>query len=115
MDKQVTIEASDRDVFGSNAVRRLRRDGMIPAVMYGHAEDPRSIMVPERELSHLLGRISVENTLVDLSVGSGTAHKVLIREVQRHPWRGDLLHVDFFRIQADEEIRVAVPILPGCR
>lgn len=110
MDKQVTLEASDRDVFGRNAVRRLRRTGMVPAVMYGHADDPRSIMVPQRELTHLLGRISVENTLVDLKVGSGKAQKVLIREVQRHPWRADILHVDFFRIQADEEIRVAVPL-----
>jgi len=110
MDKQATLDARDRDVFGRNAVRRLRRDGLIPAVMYGHGENTRSLVVPERELSHLLGRISVENTLVDLKVGSGRAQKVLIREVQRHPWRPEILHVDFFQIQADEEIRVAVPL-----
>ena len=110
MDKQVKLEARDREVFGRNAVRRLRRDGQVPAVMYGHGEDSRSLMVPERELSHLLGRISVENTLVDLTVGSGKAQKVLIREVQRHPWKTNILHVDFFAIQADEEIRVAVPL-----
>jgi large subunit ribosomal protein L25 len=110
MDKQVKLEARDREVYGRNAVRRLRRDGLIPAVMYGHGEDSRSLMVPEQELSHLLGRISVENTLVDLNVGSGEAQKVLIREVQRHPWKAKILHVDFFRIQADEEIRVAVPL-----
>ena len=110
MDKQVTLDATDREVFGRNAVRRLRREGMVPAVMYGHGEDPRSLMVPERELAHLLGRISVENTLVDLKVGSGKAQKVLIREVQRHPWRTDILHVDFFQIQADEEIKVNVPL-----
>ncbi len=110
MDKQVKLEARDREVFGRNAVRRLRRDGLVPAVVYGHGEDSRSLMVPERELSHLLGRISVENTLVDLTVGSGKAQKVLIREVQRHPWKTNILHVDFFAIQADEEIRVAVPL-----
>ena len=110
MDKQATLDAQDREAFGRNAVRRLRRDGMVPAVMYGHGEDPRSLMVPERELAHLLGRISVENTLVDLKVGAGKAQKVLIREVQRHPWRTDILHVDFFQIQADEEIKVNVPL-----
>ncbi len=110
MDKQVTLEARDRDVHGRNGVRRLRGDGMIPAVMYGHGETCRSLMVPARELSNLLGRISVENTLVDLKIGSGSAQKVLIREVQRHPWRADILHVDFFQIQADEEIRVNVPL-----
>lgn len=110
MDKQVLIEARDRVVFGRNAVRRLRREGLVPAVIYGHGEDSRSLAVSERELSSLLGRISVENTLVDLRVGSGKSQKVLIREVQRHPWRSDILHVDFFHIQADEEIRVAVPL-----
>jgi len=110
MDNQATLEATDRDVYGGNAVRRLRREGMIPAVMYGHGEKSRSLMVHARQLSHLLGRISVENTLVDLKVGSGAAQKVLIREVQRHPWRAEVLHVDFFQIQADEEIRVNVPL-----
>ena len=110
MDKQVTLGARERDVYGRNAARRLRREGMVPAVMYGHGQDPRSLMVRAQELAQLLGRISVENTLVDLTVGSGTTQKVLIREVQRHPWRAEVLHVDFFQIQADEEIRVAVPL-----
>lgn len=82
----------------------------MPATMYGHGEESRPLQVDRRELEHLLGRISAENTLVDLSIDGQTPKKVLIREVQRHPWRPQLLHVDFFHIRADEKVRVEVPL-----
>jgi large subunit ribosomal protein L25 len=62
------------------------------------------------ELQQLLERISVDNTLVDLKVDEDDSRKVLIREVQHHPWKPQLLHVDFFQIREDEEIRVSVPV-----
>lgn len=110
MTKQVTLKAHKRNESGKSEARRLRREGGVPATLYGHGFEPESLQVDGRELSLLLGRISAGSTLIDLKVGGGPARKVLIREVQRHPWRPSILHVDFFRIKVDEEIKVAVPL-----
>jgi large subunit ribosomal protein L25 len=110
MAKQATLKAEEREATGSGPARRLRRDGWVPGVVYGHGEESVALKVDARELLDLLESISVDNTLVDLQVGDDGTRKVLIREVQRHPWRSQLLHVDFFHIQEDEEIRVGVPI-----
>lgn len=110
MAKKVTLTAKERDATGSSAAGRLRREGWIPAVVYGHGEESRPLKVQEMELQQLLERISVDNTLVDLKVDEDDSRKVLIREVQHHPWKPQLLHVDFFQIREDEEIRVSVPV-----
>lgn len=110
MTKQVTLSAEKREEIGKAEAGRLRRAGHVPATMYGHGFEPENLRVDERELSQLLGRISAGSTLIDLEVKGSPSHKVLIREVQRHPWRSAILHVDFFRINVDEELRVAVPL-----
>jgi large subunit ribosomal protein L25 len=110
MTKQIKLKAQQRDERGKAKARRLRREGSVPATMYGHGFEPESLRLDERELSLLLGRISAGSTLIDLEVDGGPARKVLIREVQRHPWRPSILHVDFFRINVDEEIKVSVPL-----
>lgn len=110
MVKQVTLKASRREGTGSGPAGRLRREGWIPAVIYGHGEESRPLKVEAQELRQLLEGISVDNTLVDLEVEEDGARKVLIREVQTHPWKSQILHVDFFHIREDEEIRVAIPI-----
>lgn len=110
MVKQATLTAKKRDVTGTGGAKRLRRDGWVPAVVYGHDEESTNLKVEELQLRHLLQSISVDNTLVDLSVDDDQTRKVLIREVQTHPWKSRILHVDFFHIQEDEEIRVAIPI-----
>jgi len=107
---EARLEAEERTETGTSSARRMRRKGFIPAVVYGHGEASRSVKIREQELQNLLDRISVDNTLVDLSVAGSEPQKVLIREVQRHPWRRRVLHVDFFQIRADEAIRVAVPL-----
>lgn len=110
MEKQATLQAEEREATGSGPARRLRREGWVPAVIYGHGEESVPLKVEEPELRRLLESIRVDNTLVDLEIGDDGPRKVLIREVQQHPWKGRLLHVDFFRIREDEEVRVAVPI-----
>ncbi len=110
MTKQIKLKARQRDERGKAKARRLRREGFVPATMYGHGFEPESLRLDERELLLLLGRISAGSTLIDLEVEGGPTRKVLIREVQRHPWRPSILHVDFFRINVDEEIKVAVPL-----
>lgn len=112
MVEQVTLRATKREQTGSGAAGRLRAEGWVPAVMYGHGERSRNLKVNAHDLRQLLEGISVDNTLVDLEVedGDGGPQKVLIREVQTHPWKSQILHVDFFHIREDEEIRVAIPI-----
>ena len=110
MTKQVKLKAQKRIELGKGRARRLRRAGSVPATMYGHGFEPENLRIDEHELTTLLSRISAGSTLIDLEVDGSPARKVLIREVQRHPWRPSILHVDFFRINVDEEIRVAVPL-----
>ena len=110
MVEQVKLTAKKREATGSSAAGRLRRDGWIPAVIYGHDRASEPLKVDDTELRQLLSEISVDNTLVDLDVEGDGVERVLIREVQTHPWRSQVLHVDFFQISEDEEIRVAIPV-----
>jgi large subunit ribosomal protein L25 len=110
MTKQIKLKAQHRDERGKARARELRRVGSVPATMYGRGFEPESLRLDEREFALLLGRISAGSTLIDLEVDGAPARKVLIREVQRHPWRPSILHVDFFRINVDEEIKVSVPL-----
>jgi large subunit ribosomal protein L25 len=110
MTKQATLKVETRDTRGKGPARRLRSAGQIPGNLYGHGVDPVAVQANERELEALVGSISVENTLVDLEVDGGAARKVLIREIQTHPVRPKILHVDFFEIRADEKLKVNVPL-----
>lgn len=110
MDEQATLRAEEREATGSGPASRLRREGWVPGVIYGPEQESVPLKVEEPELRHLLETIRIDNTLVDLEVADDGERKVLIREVQQHPWKGQLLHVDFYQIQEDEEIRVGVPI-----
>jgi large subunit ribosomal protein L25 len=67
--------------------------------------------VDANELHRLVHTISIENTIVDLDLGSGEPYKVLIRELQRHPFRDEFVHIDFFHVAMDEQIQVEVPIV----
>ena len=79
--------------------------------MYGHGDESVVVSVDALELNRLIQSISIENTIVDLKVkGEKAPLKVLIREVQRHPYRDDVLHIDFFHIAMDEMIHVDVPV-----
>lgn len=110
MRETVRLEVEPRDRTGKGGARSLRREGYIPAVVYGHGDDSTNVKIRVEDLDSLLGRISVDNTLIDLQVAKGRPQRVLIREVQRHPFKSEILHVDFFHIRADEKIRVEVPL-----
>lgn len=107
--KPITISAETRSETGKGAARQLRRDGYLPAVVYGHGDISQALKVKTEEMERLLSRIHVATTVVDLEV-DGASRQVLIREIQRHPFRPELLHVDFFHIRADEKIRIEVPL-----
>jgi large subunit ribosomal protein L25 len=78
--------------------------------VYGRRDDAESLALDTHELSRLLSRIHAATTVIDLEVDGGKPRPVLIREIQRHPYRPQLLHVDFFEIRADVKIRVPVPV-----
>ena len=107
-----SIAADRRQGTGKGAARAGRRSGRIPGVLYGHDEESVTVSVDALELNRLIQSISVENTIVNLEVkGEKEPLKVLIREVQRHPYRDDVLHIDFFHIAMDEKIHVEVPVV----
>jgi large subunit ribosomal protein L25 len=105
-----TLNARTRTEHGKGGASRLRAAGLVPAVLYGRGEESRPLAVGSRELEKLLSSISVENTIISLQVEGQGATQALIREVQYHPARPLVLHVDFFHVHATEKITVDVPI-----
>lgn len=111
MATQVTLNAEERTGRGKGAARKLRATGRVPAVLYGADVESVALSVDATEATHLFQTISVENTIVDLAVAGGKeAVRTLVREVQVHPLRPQLLHIDFLRIQAGVKVDVEIPI-----
>jgi large subunit ribosomal protein L25 len=104
------ISATSRTTAGKGAARALRREGNIPAIIYGHARQPQSLAVSARDLQRLLDSISAESTVIELDV-DGTTSRTLIKEIQRHPFKRHVLHVDFQELVAGEKVTVFVPIV----
>lgn len=104
------LSATARNESGKGAARTLRSAGKVPATIYGHKRKPQSLAIDTRELEKLLGAISAENTVIDLDVG-GKSSRTLIREIQRHPFKRQILHVDFQELVAGEKITVRVPLI----
>jgi len=94
---------------GSSDSRRLRADGKIPAVVYGHGMDPLSVSVDRRELRQALSGAAGMNTILDLTV-DGTVYPSLIKDIQRHPVKRSVQHIDFIQVNLNEEIVVSIPI-----
>ena len=111
MATSASISARRRDETGKGAARTYRRAGRVPGILYGHGEESVPLTVDGRELSRLVHSISVENTIIDLEIGDGGFYKVLIRELQQHPFRNEMTHVDFFHVAMDEKIYVEIPIV----
>jgi large subunit ribosomal protein L25 len=105
-----TLSASARSTAGKGAARALRREGKVPAVIYGHARQAQSLAVPTRDLEKLLEVIAAASTVIELSV-DGKPSRTLIREIQRHPFKKMILHVDFQELVAGEKIIVSIPIV----
>lgn len=104
------LSGAIRENAGKGAARSARRDGKVPAVIYGHGREPQSLTIDTRELEKLLEHISAENTVIDLSL-DGRSSRTLIREIQRHPFKRQILHVDFQELVAGEKVVVRLPII----
>ncbi|MGH9054270.1 MAG: 50S ribosomal protein L25 [Acidimicrobiales bacterium] len=107
---EITLVAEPGRSTGSAESRRLRAAGRIPAVVYGHGAEARSVSVDGRELRHALSGQSGLNQLLSLHIGSDT-HLAMARSLQRHPVRHTVVHVDFQIVRRDEVISAEVPIV----
>lgn len=113
MAKQVTLSARHRTDVGRNSVKQLRARGYVPANIYGHKDQPANLEINAREIAKLLARAVGENILVELQIegdAGATTKLSLIQEVQHHPVRRDILHVDFLEVATDEVLNTEVPI-----
>ncbi|HEY2301400.1 MAG TPA: 50S ribosomal protein L25 [Acidimicrobiales bacterium] len=106
---EITLAAQAGRPTGSGACNRLRAAGRIPAVVYGHGMDPLAISVEGRDLRSALTTESGLNALLSLDV-DGTSHLTLAREIQRHPVRHSVTHVDFQIVRRDEIVSAEVPV-----
>jgi large subunit ribosomal protein L25 len=104
-----TLTATARTERGTGVARKLRQTGSVPAVIYGHGREPQSLAINTREIDKLLSQISAASTVIELTVG-GTTSKTLIREIQRHPVKRHIVHVDFQQLVAGEKVTVSVPL-----
>jgi len=111
MAKQVKLSARPRTDVGRNSVKHLRTRGVVPAVIYGHKDQPANLELNTREIAAVLKHAIGENILVELDI-AGTPKLSLIQEVQHHPVRGDILHVDFLEVAMDEVLHTEVPVEP---
>jgi large subunit ribosomal protein L25 len=112
--EQIKIKAQKREETGKRVTKDLRKQGIIPAVVYRKGQETLPVSISERELIHALHTEAGENVIINLQI-SGTEKKnqnktVIIKEIQHHPIKGNLLHIDFNEISLTETITVKVPI-----
>src|SRR5919202_122215 len=105
-----TLSARARTDVGNGAARKLRSAKQVPGIIYGHNRAPQPLAIDERELERMHDRVSAETTVVELSIDGSTA-RTLIRDIQRHPFKQQILHVDFLELVAGELVTVDVPVV----
>lgn len=106
----VPFSATPRSTTGKGVARKLRAAGQVPAVIYGHAREAQSLVLEHHPLQLLLEKHSYQSTVIALTVEGKTVN-TLIREIQRHPFKKQIVHVDFQELVAGEKITVPVPLL----
>jgi large subunit ribosomal protein L25 len=113
MAQQVKLKAQKRTVLGRNAIKKIKKEGLVPGVIYGSQAEPMALQVEGKELTNVLAHASSEHVLVELEIvegGQSTNRLALIQEVQHHPLKRQLLHVDFHAVSTTEKITSEVPI-----
>ncbi len=110
MSSKVILKVQRRTETGKGAARTLRRGGYVPGIIYGHGEETRLCKIETKQLERLLTSISYESTLIDLKLEDGNTSSVLVREVQIHPYKPEVLHIDFLAVRKGEKVKLDVPI-----
>jgi len=107
---EVTLRAEPRSTTGKGSARQARRAGRVPAILYGRGIVPTPLAVDSKQIGHALHTEAGANVLVNLEVEGGRRYLTMVREVQRHPVRGHLLHVDFVNTARDVKTHAEVPL-----
>ncbi len=110
MAQTAQLSAETRAPGRKAAVKAVREAGKVPAVIYGRGRPSAPLAVDAAELTRLLEKIEPESTIVELNVQGSKPVKTLIREIQRHPVRPDIIHVDFYEVRAGEKVTLRIPI-----
>lgn len=108
----VSVNASTRTEIGKGAARKIRAQGLLPAVIYRAGQPATSVSIDPNELENAFRRTGNRNTLVDLGV-DGKTFTCLVKDTQRDPMTSNLLHVDFYEVDANESVEVKVPVVPS--
>ena len=110
MSNAIVIFAEKRSVQGKGASRRLRRaDGKVPAILYGSDKEPQLLSVIAKDLKKALENEALYSSILTLNV-DGATESVILKDLQRHPFRVEILHADFLRVSQDQAITVNVPL-----
>ena len=105
----IELNAELRDDMGKGASRRLRHAGNLPAVVYGAGKDPVSVTLLQKDVQYVLPNEAFYSQVLSLNVG-GKKEDVLLRDLQHHPYKLDILHMDFIRVDAKKVVHVHVPL-----
>ncbi|MBL11041.1 MAG: 50S ribosomal protein L25/general stress protein Ctc [Acidiferrobacteraceae bacterium] len=109
MSANFELRAVSRTEKGTNVSRKLRREGRVPAVVYGAGKGSQQILLDSNEISKNLGVEAFHSAIISLNTDSGE-EQVILREVQMHPFRSIVMHVDFQRVKATEKLHMKVPL-----
>jgi large subunit ribosomal protein L25 len=105
-----TLIAEIREDVGKGASRRLRRHGKIPAVLYGGRKDPATLTLEHDPIMHAAEQESFYSRILEIKVADGRRQKVVVRDVHRHPFKLQIMHLDFMRVSATETLKISLPI-----
>jgi len=111
--EKIELNVTARKKVGDGAARELRREGMIPAILYGPKAEPVMLSVITKELENILKTSSIGQVLLDLLIQDGkqTSRTAMIKELQTQPVSGNLLHVDFYEVAMDQKIKISIPVV----
>ena len=105
-----TIFAEIRKDVGKGASRRLRHNGKIPAVIYGGEKEPLALTLEHQEVLHATKNESFFSSIIEVKVGDGRSQQVVVRDMQRHPFKQLIMHLDFMRVSGTEVLRISLPL-----
>jgi len=109
MSDNITLNAEPRSDSGKGASRRLRHQGLVPAIVYGGKFDPVQVSIDHNVFMHELDNETIYTQVIDLKMGD-QIQEVILRDLQRHPYKNKVMHADFFRIDKNTPIKVVVPV-----
>ncbi len=110
--EQINLAAQVRKTTGNGPARELRREGRIPAILYGPKTDPIMLSVDNKELEQIVKKSSIGSVLLKLEIKNGqtSARSAMVKELQTHPVTGQFLHVDFYEVDLTRKINAMVPV-----